>query len=313
MKIIMKILVAGLLLPLVGCATTNLSAYKYNPKNTAYHWGDESQIEVGQPNIIIDSIGNITGIPGKVLLLNPKMENHNISSKTIQVIEKYVDDNPEDMRDTKIRINQFAPVGEFKRLIKNKKVEWWWRIFPGIPTTMLSLAGRVVGGDHYNPYTDTINIYSDVPAVTLHEAGHAVDFSEHAEKGTAGIYALGRMLMPVTLHQEHAASEKAINYLKDTKDREGEKEAYKSLYPAYGTYVGGAVGIPFASVAGAAVGHVASIVPRYNQSKASKSYDEAKWSGEIVKDLKSDPLVRTLLDEYEKKEKLLDDALMIKK
>jgi len=309
MKSINKILIIPLIFLLAGCATTD-STSQLSARSA---WDDEPQIERGKPNVIVDSIGNITGLLTKVLLLNPKMENHHISPETEQVIKKYIEDKPEEMKDTKVRLNQFAPGGEFKRLVKNKKIKWWWRIFPGIPTTVLSLGGRLFGGDHYNPYTDTINIYSDVPAVLLHEAGHAVDFNEHAEKGTSGIYAVGRLLIPVTLHQEHTASEKAINYLKETKDREGEQEAYKTLYPAGGTYVGGAVSsLPFASAAGAVVGHVASIVPRYNRSKAFKAYDEAKWSGEIVTDIKADLISKSLLEEEEARNKLLIEALLKK-
>lgn len=282
MNIVKTVLLVCIVLSLTSCATSKFSANKYNPKITASNWTDESQIEVGQPNIIVDSLGNITGIPAKILLLNPKIENHNISPETVKIIEKYIDYNSEQMKDTKIRINQFTPVGEFKRLVKNKKVQWWWRVFPGIPTTMFSLTGRLIGGDHYNPYTDTINIYSDVPSVALHESGHAVDFSEHAKEGTAGIYAVGRILTPVTLYQEHVASEEAINYLKETKDREGEKEAYKTLYPAGGTYVGGATGIPFGSAVGAAAGHIVGVTPRKNREKAFEVYDNALWSDDII-------------------------------
>jgi len=310
MNVFKKIMLLCLLIPFIGCAGINHSEFKYVPQNTADHWVGESQIEVGKPNIAVDSVGNLLGLPSKVLLLNSKMENHNVSPETVKFIEQYIDDNPEEMKDTKIRINQFAPVGEFKRLTKNKKVKWWWRVFPGIPTTLISSLGRVVGGDHYNPYTDTINIYSDVSAVALHESGHAVDFSKHAERGTAGIYAVGRLLIPVTLYQEAVASEEAINYLKDTENREGEDEAYKSLYPAYGTYVGGSTGIPFANVAGAAVGHVASIVPRHNRKKAFEVFDEAVWSEEIVTNLTDDPINKILLTEMEERNKSLNDSLL---
>ena len=35
--------------------------------------------------------------------------------------------------------------------------------------------GRVFGGDRYNPFTNTINLYSDHPSIALHEAAHAKD------------------------------------------------------------------------------------------------------------------------------------------
>ena len=51
--------------------------------------------------------------------------------------------------------------------------------------------GRLLGGDHYNPYTNTVNIFSDAPAIGLHESGHAKDWARRKYKGTyAAIYGL---------------------------------------------------------------------------------------------------------------------------
>lgn len=302
-----KITLFSLCIVFLGCSTANYAQLK-KKENLEEIWKDEPQIESGTPNIVIDGLGNVMGIPSKIILLNSKIDRHKISPETTAVIEKYIKDNPEEMKFTKIRLNQFAPVGEFRRLAKNKKISWWWRIFPGIPVTIFSLGGRLFGGDNYNPYTDTINIYSDVPVVTLHEAGHAVDYDEQAQKGNGDYYALGRMFTPVVLHQEQEASDKAVKYLEETKDREGEKQAYKTLYPAYGTYVGGATGIPFANVAGAAVGHVAGIIPRVDREKAFQAFDEAKWSEEITTDINADPVAKSLLEEHEKRESLLRGA-----
>jgi len=38
-------------------------------------------------------------------------------------------------------------------------------------------------GSHYNPVTDTVNLYADEPALLQHELGHALDFNEPTIKG----------------------------------------------------------------------------------------------------------------------------------
>jgi hypothetical protein len=101
------------------------------------------------------------------------------------------------------------------------------------------LPGRLIGGDHYNPYTDTIHLYSDVPAIALHEAAHAKDFATRKYKGTyAAIY-----LLPVApLVYEARATDDALAYAETHATVNEQREAYRVLYPAYGTYVGSAAG-----------------------------------------------------------------------
>ena len=47
------------------------------------------------------------------------------------------------------------------------------RLFAGFPIPWIGS-----GGDHYNPYTNTVSIYSGNRSISLHEGGHAKDFSE---------------------------------------------------------------------------------------------------------------------------------------
>lgn len=269
------------------------------------------QIERGKPNIIVDSLGNIISLPQKIILLNFKIGNHSISPKTEQIIGKYIKDNPQILKDTKIRLNQFSLFGDLRRLAKNKKISWYWRILPGIPVTILSsLTGRLLGGDNYNPYADTVSIYSDIPAVALHELGHAVDTAERVEEGWADYYALGRIFPPLTLYQEYVASQKALDYLSDKNEGEEEKDAYRVLIPAYGTYAGGYSGLPYGDVIGAGVGHVVSIVPRYNCELEYQAIDSARWSNEIVRNIESDPLAKNLIEEGKKNEEELNKLLL---
>jgi hypothetical protein len=95
------------------------------------------------------------------------------------------------------------------------------------------------GGDHFNPFSNTISVFSSDPAVLLHEAGHAKDYVRHELKGTS--FALLRLLPGVDLLQEATASTDAIRYLHCRGFLDIEREAYSTLIPAYSTYIAGYV------------------------------------------------------------------------
>lgn len=200
--------------------------------------GPHPQIERGQPFFPIDALGNILSLPSKILLLNWKVDNHAVSEETEKVLVEYLTYRAGNLQNVKVRINQWAPFGELQRLVTNKRVAWPYRLLIGLPITLVFevlLPGRLLGGDHYNPYTDTMHLYSDLAPVSVHEAGHTFDFSKQRYPGT---YALLRFLPLVDLYQEFQATNEAIEHFIETGDRENEFVSYKVLYPAYGTYVG---------------------------------------------------------------------------
>ena len=223
----------------------------------------DSPIERGKQRPVLDGVGWVFGIPSKVILWDRRVENHNVSADTEEAIRQYLDDN--DLDHVKVRINQYAPLEDWRRLRANKTVGWGYRYTLGALSVAgeAILPGRLIGGDHYNPFTGTIHLYSDVPAIALHEGGHAKDFTRRKLPGT---YALCAALPVVSLWPEAIATGDAIAYTQENDESELERESYRILFPAYGTYVGGAVGdfvapvaLPIyagAVVAGHAVGRV---------------------------------------------------------
>lgn len=253
------------------------------------------QIERGRPVWLLDTLGNLLSLPKKLLLLlNPRVDSHRVSARTEESLQAFLAAHPEVTKDVKVRINQWTPVGELKRLTENKRVEWYFRVFPGIPVTLWSsLTGRVLGGDHYNPYTHTVHLFSDDPAIALHELGHAKDFAEHP---SPGLYAVGRLLPPVELTQEQIASDTAIQHLKDQKDRDGELHAYQALYPAFGTYGGAQTGLPYGSYIGAGAGHILGLWQRHERRLGYQALDEARVLDDVVEETE---LSRILLNQQE--------------
>lgn len=223
-----------------GCATV---PYKYGkglerPDTLPLRQG-EAQIERGRPVGFLDGLGHyVLSLPSKLILWNWQVDNHDVSGETEVELQKYLADNG--LANVKVRLNQYAPGAEWRRLIKNTGMPGLFRYTFGVLTTSFYtiMPGRAFGGDYYNPYTNTINIYSDNRAIAMHEGSHAKDFARHGRWGK-GWYALLRILPGAPLYQEAVATGDTIGYLRQEHKPEAEKEAYEILYPAYSTYITG--------------------------------------------------------------------------
>ena len=224
--------------------------------------GPHPQVTRGAPAPLVDTLGNILSLFDKLLLWNRHFNNHAISEATERSLIRYLEAKRLPVfRATVYRLNQYAPLDDLRRLIHNHAMAWPYRLLLGVPTTILTdvlLPGRLFPwGDYFNPYTNVVHLYSDDAAIALHEAGHAYDFADFPHRGT---YALLRSVPFLDLYQEWQATDNAITYLIDIGDRPAEFHAYRTLWPAYGTYVGGYLPIPLplvSSVAGALSGHLA--------------------------------------------------------
>lgn len=279
---------------LLGCASCASIPYqrldrgdttKYPPTTPP----GEPQCERGRPNAVLDSVGWVVGVPSKIILWDRRIDNHRVSTNTEAALYTYLDFNR--LSDVKVRLNQYAPQREFRRLVRNKSVAWGWRYTIGLLSWLYQtiLPGRIVGGDNYNPYTDTINLYSDAPAVALHEGGHAKDFAGKTMKGT---YAFSYIVPVFTLYAESRASNDAASYLYAHGSADDEKEAYRLLYPAMGTYVGGMFG-------GGALSpwYYAGVIPGHimGRMKASHVDESREWRPPVdtlprKTELKTEPL-----------------------
>ena len=255
------------------------SEYHTSPKLVAM---TTPQIERGKPRPVLDSVGWVIGIPGKIVLWDRRIDNHRVSPATETAVSQYLSAN--ELSGVKVRVNQYAPMEEWRRLRANQSVSWGWRYTFGTFSWLgyTFFPGRVWGGDNYNPYTNTLSLYSDVPAVALHEGAHAKDFSRRAYPGT---YAALYTLPVVPLWHEGIATRDALGYLREFGSAEEEQEAYTLLYPAYGTYVGGAIGdvVPgvglAAYCAAVAGGHVAGRVKASRIEPRERMPPRSDWTG----------------------------------
>lgn len=250
---------------LAGCA-----AIPYTPEVPYVGQGPHRQMTRGHPIPPLDVLGNILSLPDKLLLWNWRFNSHAISADTEAELIRFIDaKHLPAFDDTRYQLNEYAPLRDLKALVKNHHIGWPYRLLLGLPLTLISdvlLPGRLLPwGDYYNPYTNTCHLFSDDPPILLHESGHAYDFADFPRKG---LYALIRTLPLVDLYQEWRATDTAIDYYVEAGNRPMEYHAYRSLWPAYGTYVGSYFTFPFARYAFIGAGHLAAFV----KVKARRAY-----------------------------------------
>ena len=201
----------------------------------------EPQIVRGRPNRFLDACDWIWpgSLLSKFLLWNKKLDAHQISPETEEAVRRYLEANG--LKNVKVRLNSSGVRDEWRRLVRNKAVGAGWRYTLGVLSLVryTILPGRFFGGDHYNPYTNTLHIYSDFPAVGLHEGGHAKFFAARKLKG---LHAALYEIPGAPLFYEAKATNDALGYLRAEADLEQQRAGYHTLYPAYGTYVGGTIG-----------------------------------------------------------------------
>jgi len=279
-----RIALQGALLAVIvaGCAKV---PYRYGhnldgPRTLRLAPG-EPQIERGKKLWLLDGLGHcVFSLPSKLLLWNWQVCDHRISPETEAKLKRYLAEN--NLQSVKVRLNQYSPGGEWSRLVRNKDFNPFWRYVLGVPMWLWHTAFPnrlwagfpIIGtGDHYNPCTNTIHLYSGHKSIALHEAGHAKDFAPQDSKA---IYALLYALLPgFSLYVEAQATGDAIGYDIAHGLWQDEKADYKILYPAYGTYIGGLGGIflYFPAVVG---GHIvgrsqaADVKPRPQQAAPAK-------------------------------------------
>ena len=216
---------------------------------------------------MLDGVGWVLGVPSKLLLLDKRADNHDVSEQTVDEAAAFLAEKQ--VEGVKVRVNQYDPLGEWRRLAENDRVGLPWRATVGALYTLgyTIVPGRLVGGDWYNPFTDTVHVYSDVPALALEQAALAED---NHQRSHPGLYSATKLLPLVGLVHEARAKQAVFEHVDEHGTTEQQAEARRVLHPQLGTEIGGqaAVFLPQANallgVGGAAIGHA---VGRYQASQ----------------------------------------------
>ena len=253
-----------MLVALTGCQTWSGGTSHPAPITTA-----GVQVQRGRPNQVIDGAGWVLGIPNKLALWDRRADNHEISPQTEADLVEYLHSN--NLNNVLVRVNQYDPGGEWKRLTQNKNVSPGWRYTVGTYNTLkyTLIPGRLFGGDWYNPYTNTINLSSDIPTLALSEGAYAKHVHHNTKPGT---YAAVREIPFVRLWHEKQANNEVLSYVKSTGTAQDHEEAFRIIYPNYGASWGEQIigVLPYGKVAGrlvgASVGHAVNGVRKITSS-----------------------------------------------
>jgi hypothetical protein len=247
------------------------------------------QIERGRPNAFLDGLNHyVLSLPVKLLLLNWELQDHQLPERNLEILEHYLALN--DLRSVKVRHNEWDPIGEWRRMWKNDQVGVGYRatlgmiawlrytlfpdrVFGGLPIPFVG------GGDHFNPFSNSVNVFSSDLGVLLHEAGHAKDYQRHEARGTS--FVLLRLLPGIDLWQEATASQDALRYLYCIHEDEAELRGYRTLIPAYSTYIAGYfTGGLIVTLPIVGAGHVAGRVQAMERRRAlaAEREHEVQWT-----------------------------------
>ena len=244
---------------------------KFGSRINGRYSGLEGGFERGKKNMLLDGAGWVMGIPSKLLLWNTKVDSHSVSPEVEQELRQYM--ARRGLTDVKVRMNQYDPVGEWKRLVANKSIH------PGFKYTVGALAGikytvlpgRLFGADEYNPFTNSISLYSDRASLALREGAHA---KQAIESGYRGLYATSMYIPASPLWVDTIATRDVLEYSQETDNRLLQRESYLVLFPAYGARIGSSAtffmdtGVSQAAQAGLAlVGHAVGRTMAYRISE----------------------------------------------
>lgn len=249
----------------------------------------EVTFEYGKPHKCLDNIAWFTGLWSRALSLNTNVNKHELSEENKEKLIAYMADN--DLSDVLVRVNQYDPQGEWRRLRENKRIGIGWRYSVGLLSMAhyTLLPGRVLGGDQYNPFTNTLSINSDVAAVALHEAAFAKDV--HA-RPLPGSYAVLNEFPLVSLWRHTTGVNDVLGYAQTNDDWSIEHETYRVVYPQIGVHATAGTGtrMPLwegllVSVAGATCGHATgqiAISQRTAERKTKQEEEEQAEETELV-------------------------------
>jgi hypothetical protein len=138
-----------------------------------------------------------------------------------------------DLHDVNVDVLRYDPKEQWRRLRANDRIHPLWKYTDGSLRVVTSsvLPGRVFGYDQYNPYTNTLAINSDRPALAVYEAAAAKDF---AGSKIPGVYATTQYLPLVPIWQQAKVSTDALTYSHVQGNRELKHELYPTTYAKIG-------------------------------------------------------------------------------
>ena len=244
-----------------GCVSSPYQYGRFHPDRPDGADVQPVAFDYGVPNKTLDRIGYVVGFPARLLTLNKNVNNHHVSPETLDKLRVYLEEN--DITDVYVVVNKYDPKDQWKRLKDNDRISPFWRYSVGAITWLGYTVhpNRIFGGDRYNPFTNTLNLSSDVPAMVLAEAAYAKDI--HGQRHPGAYATIVNDLPILTALRQARATSDVVGYARLQGDWTTEKQAYQVMYPQISVGCIGPAGLfvpvvgPFMDLGGAVAGHVA--------------------------------------------------------
>ena len=199
-------------------------------------------------DVVANTIGHVMAIPTTHLML---LTFRNAFQNPPPELVNHLKDRWKDVPwkgDVLVRVGHNSVFGDVQRLFAKESLRGPFSFNFGegklakaarLALRILVLPSVVLGGmkaklfreDHYNVFTNTVNIYHPNSAIGMHELGHAEFFNQEKHRSIYGLFKEMPILKSFT---EYKASVRAVAHMKTDSER---RQALKVLEAAWGTYL----------------------------------------------------------------------------
>ncbi len=174
-----------------------------------------NRMVVGKDPKLVRMIGWVGSMPAKLILINTHVGT-SVGNLTAASVYLQLKTDPK-LTDMTIRLNHINPwedaVSMFTRPEIAAKYPFLMRLLNFAEDFFGEIGLAFVRGDAYGSGANVAVLYSDVPAVALHELGHAKDYANKKNKWTRSIYELATLIPGMQLWKEAYASHYAFDNL----------------------------------------------------------------------------------------------------
>lgn len=242
-----KILVAAMLACTVASAGCVSDSYRYGIDATisqARPHAPESTnpISHGVAQPKVDKLESIVQSPKRLFrklarrpALDPNDEEDQRAA-AVDVASKYLAANG--LNDIQIDVRVYQPREQWERLQSNEDIKPIWKYTGGTLNWLRYsiLPMRAFHSDHYDPFTNTLNLNSTQASKAIYESALAKEYQRHRRIGV-GAYAILQYVPFVPVYHNGKASSDVLTYSEHHLDGELTDELYPLAYSRLGSTV----------------------------------------------------------------------------
>jgi len=211
-----------------GCASGPNPYQHLTARDELRESSPEITFRYGKPNLLLDGMQKVAELPSRILQGGRLTVNHAPTEETCEILTDYMQEN--NITDVPVLVNQYDPLGEWKRLHENDQIAPAWKYTAGTFTLInyTIMPGRVFGRDDYNPFTNSLYLNSGRLSDCLHAAAYAKDVHN---RDAPGAYAAVNTLPLVTLWKTTHAVNDVVSYAQARDNWQLESGVYRDQFP----------------------------------------------------------------------------------